>query len=1440
MNTAHFDVFLSHNSRDKALVERLAAKLKGAGMEPWIDKWCLTPGGRWQDELVTGLHSSDACAVFVGPNGLGDWVYEELGVALDRAAKDRTFRLFLVLLPGLPQPFDPTTLPPFLSTRTWVDLRPGIEGSTAFQHLINAIKGVPFGQQLAAEPNDDVCPYRGLQTFDEAQSDLFFGRENEIQRLVERLKGTRFLGVLGPSGSGKSSLVRAGLIPALRRGALAGSDTWSICTFTPSAHPLTALAAQLTRLYPQDAMHRTLDALSVEQRTLHLATSLAMADRPVSERVVWVVDQFEEVFTLCQDEVERTAFMDNLIYAASLQDGRCMVLLTLRADFYQKCAAYPDLAARIATQQFLVSPMDFDGLRRAIEEPAWRVGLELEQGLVDTILADIERQPGALPLLEHALLELWERRRGHMLTLEGYRQSGGVSGAIAKRADAIYDALTPAEQQIARLTLLRLTQPGEGTEDTRRRAALSELITRNVAPAEVDAVVSALVNARLLTTTEEGPAHQHMVEVSHEALIRGWPRLRGWLDEDRSGLRLQRRLSEAAEEWHRLGHDEGLLYRGARLAGAIEWRKSHEDGLNDLEREFLDASAALKQREEDEERAQQQHDLEAAQQLAAIERRRAEVARALAASEHRRSRIARMFSAGLVVLLVVAVVTTMVAVQQQSRAKDARRAAEQQRNAAIAEKKVADQQRTAALAAQRVALARALAANAEVQLPNDPEFGLLLARAGVQQAPLPEVVDALRQSLAQSRVRMTLRGHTGIVFGAIFNKQGSEILSAGADGTVRLWNAHTGRPLQVFRGPAGGAGGLSSPDSRTVVTVGPDDNARLWDAHTGALRAVLRGHTAPVNYADFSPDDREVATAARDGTARVWDVGGGRMLMVLRGHTGSVWSIKYSPDGREIVTGGGDGTARIWDARTGSLIAVLSGHTDLVAGAGFSPNGKLVVTISFDHSARLWDAHTGRLLHVLGGGSGHRNWVVAAAFSPDSSTVVTASVDTTAIIWNTASGALKSTLRGHTSRLYGVAYSPDGRYIVTASDDGTARVWTATPGILLGNQVAVLRGQASGVVTAMFSPDGSEIVTAGKDGTIRIWDPGVGRLLVSIPGGQGCPNSGSVAGNSYIIAVAYSRDGRYLATGGGNCLAHVWQAGTGRLVATLVAHQDVVQCVAFSPDGRWLATGSADRTARVWDTRTWRPVAALRGFQGSVNGVAFSPDGQLLAIAGADGALRLSTVGNWVTSRTLVDSTTGFEGVTFSPDGRWLVTPGYRVSGVGGGKTVVWSVAGGKRVRSLGEHVDAVDNAAFSPNGKYLVTGGQDSLAIVYDTATWRQIASVREPADQLLTVITSVAFSPDNAWLLTGSEDGTARLWEVGTWRNIATLPGQPLFVMGVAFSPDGHTILAAGYGGMVRAYGCDVCGPLTTLDALAHARTTRDFTADERKTYVQGGTGV
>jgi energy-coupling factor transporter ATP-binding protein EcfA2 len=496
-----FDIFLSHNSADKPAVEVIAHKLKDAGVEPWLDKWCLIPGKTFQSGLADALRSCPTCAVFIGPKGVGDWAREEVLVAQDRAAKEAGYRLIPILLPGVPDPFDYSKLPPFLTQRTWVDFRKGLDHEGSLRVLVNAIKGKPPGPDGAHDQADDTCPYQGLEVFDEEHAEFFFGRERDVQRLVEKLKATRFLAVLGASGSGKSSLVRAGLIPALRAGALPESEAWTICVFKPGSRPLTTLTAQLLHLSPgKDSMQTTLDQMEKDERTLHLAVAFALANKPAG-RIVWVVDQFEEVFTVCSDEKECGSFLGNLLYASSIPDGQSTVLLTMRADFLPKCAAWPDLAARIAAQQFLVSPMDADMLRQAIEEPARRVRLGFDPGLVETILGDVASEPGALPLLEHALLELWKRRRDHTLTLDGYRESGGVKGAIAKTAEEAFKSFSPEEQLIVRRIMLRLTQLGEGTEDTRRRATIDEIVTTSSEVDAVERVVKAMADARLLTTT---------------------------------------------------------------------------------------------------------------------------------------------------------------------------------------------------------------------------------------------------------------------------------------------------------------------------------------------------------------------------------------------------------------------------------------------------------------------------------------------------------------------------------------------------------------------------------------------------------------------------------------------------------------------------------------------------------------------------------------------------------------------------------------------------------------------------------------------------------------------------------------------------------------------------------------------------------------------------
>jgi DNA-binding beta-propeller fold protein YncE len=1003
LRVQRFDVFLSHNSRDKATVERIAEKLARAGLEPWLDKWRLTPGRRWQDELAEGLAASSACAVFIGPEDVGAWEREELGVALDRAAKDPSFRLFLVLLPGLAEPFEASALSPFLSTRTWVDFRGGLADTRAFQALVNATKGLPLGPEKPIEPREDVTPYRGLQAFDEEHAEFFFGRDADVQRLLEKLKATSFLAVLGPSGSGKSSLARAGLVPALRREAHAVSQGWTLATFRPGAHPLDTLAGHLLSLYPELAAAAVRDQLAADPRTLRLLSSRPPAG---GTRLLCLVDQCEEVFTLCRDEEERRFFLLNLLHAAAAE-GPATVLLTLRADFYARCAAYPLLAQQLAAHQFLVGPMDEEGLRQVIEEPVRLVGLELEAGLVDTILEDVQHQPGALPLLEHALLELWERRRGGMLTLEAYRESGGVEGALAKRADAILASLAPDEREIVRRVLLRLTQPGEGAEDTRRRAPMSELVTLPAEGESVETIVRFLADARLLTTGRDEEAGERLIEVSHEALIRGWPQLRLWVEEDRQGLRVHRRLTEAAQEWQRHNRDEGDLLRALRLGEALEWRDRNEADLNELEREFLTASLELANREEQEAEERSKRELEEARRLAAAERR----------GRRRLMYFATALIAGLLAVGYVTVRAQRAATEAQDRATEAERARE-------------------------LALSREVAATAIAQLPVDPQRSLLLAVEAAHIARTSQARDALRRSLGVIESGPFMRGHDDEVTSVAFTPDGRFVLTTSLDGTVRVWTAARGKLAGVFREVADFpmASAAISPDGKVLVSTSLNGTASVWDFVSRRLVGRLSDADS-LTSASFSPDRRLIVTASTDGSVSLWETDTLRRMARLFTRV-AVEKAAFNPAGTRLVTAGRDGSLQVWDAANARLVAEASPSTGSAESVSFSPDGQNVVAVNSDESVRVWNFASGQSTSVL---PGHEEGeVVSAGLSPGGGALlVTGSIDGTVRVWDLTTGSPIAVMRAH-GTVTDVAFSPDGELIATAGSDGSARLYRCT------------------------------------------------------------------------------------------------------------------------------------------------------------------------------------------------------------------------------------------------------------------------------------------------------------------------------------------------------------------------------------------------------------
>jgi tetratricopeptide (TPR) repeat protein len=636
-----YDVLLCSSSADEPMVEALMQRLRCERIRPRLEKRHQVLGGPPPVPIESVLADCASCAVCIGTGGLGTWFTEEMQAAIEKhvGRSPGRLRVIPVLLPGAQRP-DRGRLPNFLSTTTWAEFRRySLDDPEPFQRLISGIRGIEPGLATGPAPFEGQCPYRGLEPFDEAHAPFFFGRKALTEWLLDALRPpsggraeSRFLAIIGPSGSGKSSLALAGLVPALRRGELGDGTPWPVVICRPGYDPLESLAVRLAPVMGREpslaALRDVIESLEDDPRALHLAVRLALRDAPPAQRLVILVDQFEEVFTLSQDAAARQALIDNLLNAASIPGGQTVVVLTLRADFFGKCASYPGLAAALSSHQMLVGPMTEDELSRAIERPAQLAGCELETGLTEILLQDVERQAGALPLLQYALRELWQRRHGRRLTVAAYRAIGGLGGALENRANAILGGFEPAERELCRRIFLRLTQPGEGTEDTKRRARIKELVTAGDDGEALARVVQQLVDARLITAEANGdgrPAEGGTIEVAHEALIRGWRELRQWIEADRAGLRTHHRLAEAAREWDAAGRHPSYLHAEARLAVAREWAAAHRDELNALESEFLAAS-------NDAERQREAAEIETARRIADEARKQLKASRIALAS----------------------------------------------------------------------------------------------------------------------------------------------------------------------------------------------------------------------------------------------------------------------------------------------------------------------------------------------------------------------------------------------------------------------------------------------------------------------------------------------------------------------------------------------------------------------------------------------------------------------------------------------------------------------------------------------------------------------------------------------------------------------------------------------------------------------------------------
>jgi WD40 repeat protein/DNA-binding SARP family transcriptional activator len=1169
----------------------------------------------------------------------------------------------------------------------------------------------------AEAPTPGEAPFKGLEFFDVEDSQLFFGRETLTAKLLNRLHEEKFLSVIiGASGSGKSSLVRAGLVPAIKQGhafiqgtkSSRGRETWQVHIMTPTAHPLEALAIELTRDSESVTAAATLvDDLSKDPRSLHFFFS-RRAQTSDSSHTLLVIDQFEELFTLCRDEFEREAFIDNLLTALSPSpfqgEGRgedqITLIITLRADFYAHLAQYPELRDMVAQGQEYIGPMTTEELRSAIEEPARRGHWEFEPGLVDLILRDVGDEPGALPLLSHALLETWKRRAGHMLTLKGYADAGGVRGAIAHTAENVYENLSPSEQMIMRNILLRLTEFGEGTEDTRRRASFDELMTHAEEAPQVRAVLNRLAEARLVSLSED------TAEVAHEALIREWPQLREWLSQDREGIILHRHLTEASHEWELLERDADALYRGARLAQANEWSALNPNALNAQERMFLDASNMQAKREEQEREQHRERELAAAKELAETQRQSASRLRI-------RNRVITTVGTVAVILALLAGMFGLQSNQNATTAKAERQRAEQE---------------------TRFAHAREWAVAALNNLNVDPERSILLALQAVNetyatdQLVLPEAESALHQAVLASHVRFTISAHADQVWGIAYSPDGKRLATASQDGTVKVWDVSSGK--EIFTIGLLQHGGVNSivysPDGQRLATASDDGKAMVWDASTAEELLTLRGHTNEVWDISFSTDGKRIATASIDGTAKVWNATTGELLITFTGQGGCVGSVAFSPDSKQGATASCDNSlVKLWDASSGQELLTLIAPEGEFTNVIFSPDGKQVA--SGNH---VWDAATGKLLLTL---SGHTNNVHNVAYSVDGKRLATTSRDRTVRVWNAATGEELLTLWGHVAPISPVTFSSDGKHLATGDEAGVVKVWDVTPDQEL---ITLTNPPGTEVGRVLFSPDGSRLFVAYEytsSGGSFAGSPGLVRVLNATTGEEILTLKGL---NIIVGQMAISSNGALLAISTRDATPKVWDASTGQEVLTLSGHLGEVRGIVFSSDGSRLATASLDGTAKVWDVANGKTLMTLTGNVES--GVAFSPDGTRLATTSSD-----STVKVWdLSSKEVLFILTGhmdaIYDIAFDPNGNYIATASRD------GTARLWDSVNGQELLIFKGHTSTVFSLDISLDGKRLATASTDGTVKLWDTATGEELVTL--PGNP------TVAFSPDGTRLVTGS----------------------------------------------------------------------------------------
>ncbi len=1245
---------------------------------------------------------------------------------------------------------------------------------------------------------DIVNPYLGLRPFQETDSDRFFGREALVERLLSRLAasssltsaqtiagnglgGGQFLAVVGPSGSGKSSVVKAGLIPALRAGRLPGSENWFVAEMMPGTHPLEEMEAALLRI-AVDPPASLLEPLQKDERGLTRVLKRILpqdVDRTAPSQLLLVIDQFEELFTLVEDEDERTHFINNLLAALAEPTSRLRLVVTLRADFYDRPLRFADLGVYLRANTEVVLPLTAVELEQAITHPAAQVGVSCEPALITAITADINDQPGALPLVQYTLTELFEQRDGRILTLRTYQELGGISGALARRADEIYTGLNENGREVTRQIFLRLVTLGEGVEDTRRRVRISELERLNQQLDDQDPLhPSSLIlhnlneygRYRLLTFDNDPQTREPTVEVAHEALLREWDLLRGWLDESRADLRLQRLLAGYVGEWLSADKSEGYLLRGSRLDQFESWAAETTLALTTDEQALLATSIAARHQRDADEESRRQRELETAQQLAQEQSQRAE-------EQSRSASRLRRLAIGLAVVLLLAIGAAWLAIDREQAAQEnanlaatreaeaifaqaetelERLEAEGARATAIAEGIRADEERDTAVAAEATteveanfrATAEAVALDereealhqASIGLASQalselegkfPERAVPLALEALQDYPYTwQAERALGQAVLNNRLELILKGHTNSVTHLAWSPDSTQLATASNDNTAIVWDVQTGEMQLIFSEHSDIIDDLAwSPTGSKIATSSRDGTARVWTSDTGAEQFIMN-HEDRVNHVAWSPDGDRIMTSSLDGTAKVWDATGGELqFTLLEGNETSLSAIAWFPTGNQVATGDVNGQINVWDSETGEMLFSLEGHENSVNQILWSPAGDQIATASHDLTARVWDAVTGNPLHTF---TGHTNWVANVGWSSAGDRIVTSSEDASVRMWDATNGENififdPGDPESDPNYPSHVAWSPDGEFLATNRFDGNITILNAAT----GGVVYHLTGQTTANNLA-WSPDGNHLATNSEDGTTRVWD--------------------------------VSPRGR------------------------LLKHDGVLTHSSWSPSGDRLATASwGDGTVKIWDAETWQELLYIAASEAPLWQLIWDATGEHFITLSMRGEIK---VWDAITGAELLfmEVSRGGGGLSMSPTGAQFV------SGNTDGIARIWDTKSGELLLNFEGHDGAsMTSADWSPDGKQIVTSDNTNQALIWDAESGEILLTLRVDESPGL-LMTQAIWSPDGKRIATHSDDGVGgRIWDATTGEQLQTFRGHTSSVWSLEWSNSGEQILTA-----------------------------------------------